>query len=109
MAAASTIRWHADVLQLHHRRQLGRRRRRHRRDGSLTVTNSTIANNLVTFGLKEFATAAASSTTGHADGHQLHHRQQLGDPRYGGGIDNQGTLTVTNTTIADNSAGENAA
>ena len=41
---------------------------------------------------------------GHADGHQLHHRRQRrhGD---GGGIENErGTLTVTNSTIDNNSA-----
>ena len=41
----------------------------------------------------------------HADGHQLHHRQQLGrHSAAGGGIDNGGTLTVTNSTIDGNSA-----
>ena len=36
---------------------------------------------------------------GHVDGHQLHHRRQLGYYSGGGGIENTGTLTVTNSTI----------
>ena len=65
--------------------------------GTLTVTNSTIANNSA-FGLRR-----RHRQRGHADGHQLHHRQQLGRGS-GGGIFSDGTLTVTNSTIAYNSA-----
>ena len=43
-------------------------RRRHLQLGTLTVTNSTIDNN----------DGGGISERGHADGHQLHHRQQLG-------------------------------
>ena len=44
----------------------------------------------------------AGDPTWHADGHQLHHHgNSAGD---GGGIENTGALTVTNSTIADNSA-----
>ena len=42
---------------------------------------------------------------GTCHGHRLHHRQQLGRALTCGGIDNVGTLTVTNSTIADNRAG----
>jgi len=69
--------------------------------GTLIVTNSTIDNNSCTDyggGINNYGTLTVTNST-------IDNNSASGSIGTGGGIDNDGTLTVTNSTIADNSAG----
>ena len=66
-------------------------------DGTLTITDSTVTGNSANY------YGGGIYYVRHSDDRQQHHRRKLDDLRYGGGIFNEGTMTVTDSTLAGNS------